>query len=102
MTKRKCVVATNTISLQEQLLDKDVPAVRDLFLKSAGLEAFSEFNCALLVGRANYLCQNRLNRARLGQKDLFETHQRDELTKNCRLGGNGDPCEGIRRNAPQS
>ena len=89
MTKRKCVVATNTISLQEQLLDKDVPAVRNLFLKSAGLEAFSEFNCALLVGRANYLCQNRLNRALLGQKDLFETHQRDELQRIADWVGNG-------------
>ena len=96
MTKRKCVVATNTISLQEQLLDKDVPAVRDLFLKSAGLEAFSEFNCALLVGRANYLCQNRLNRALLGQKDLFETHQRDELQRIADWVAMG-PIEGIRQ-----
>jgi ATP-dependent DNA helicase DinG len=27
LNKRPCVVATNTISLQEQLLDKDIPAV---------------------------------------------------------------------------
>ena len=30
-TKRTCVVATNTISLQEQLLNKDIPSVRTLF-----------------------------------------------------------------------
>jgi ATP-dependent DNA helicase DinG len=96
LTKRKCVVATNTISLQEQLLEKDVPAVRDLFLKSLGLEHFAEFNCALLVGRANYLCQNRLNRALLGQKDLFETHQRDELQRIADWVSMG-PFEGIRQ-----
>ena len=30
LRKRPCVVATNTIDLQEQLLDKDIPAVRQL------------------------------------------------------------------------
>ena len=28
--KRPCVVATNTINLQEQLLEKDIPAVRQV------------------------------------------------------------------------
>ena len=28
---RPCVVATNTISLQEQLLEKDIPSVRRIF-----------------------------------------------------------------------
>ncbi len=80
-TKRKCLVATNTINLQEQLLDKDVPAVRDLFLRSEGLEFMANFRCALLVGRANYLCQNRLNKALMGQVDLFEVNQRNELQR---------------------
>ena len=64
--RRKCVVATNTINLQEQLLEKDLPTVRDLFIRAEGLEIMADFTCALLVGRANYLCQNRLNKALMG------------------------------------
>ena len=30
LRKRPCVVATNTISLQEQLLEKDIPALRKI------------------------------------------------------------------------
>jgi ATP-dependent DNA helicase DinG len=80
-SKRPCVIATNTISLQEQLLEKDIPTLRDLFHRVAHLAVFADFKCALLVGRANYLCQNRLIRARLGQTDLFEGRHRDELQR---------------------
>ena len=69
LSKRKCVIATNTINLQEQLLDKDIPAVRSLFLRTEGLTQMANFHCALLVGRSNYLCQNRLARALIGQGD---------------------------------
>jgi ATP-dependent DNA helicase DinG len=96
ITKRPCVIATNTISLQEQLLEKDVPSVRDLFQRSEGLEEYVDFKCALLVGRANYLCSNRLARALLGQGDLFEGRQREELKRISEWASNG-PLEGIRQ-----
>jgi len=60
--KRPCVVATNTISLQEQLLNKDIPALRSLMELTPAIESFKDFRCALLVGRANYLCTTRLHR----------------------------------------
>lgn len=96
LNRRKCVVATNTISLQEQLLEKDVPTVRDLFQRAGGLELMADFTCALLVGRANYLCQNRLNRALMGQVDLFEANQRIELQRIAEWVATG-PKEGIRQ-----
>ena len=65
-------MATNTISLQEQLLDKDIPAVRTLMEETSSLKNFLNFRCALLVGRANYLCTTRLHRALSGQGELFE------------------------------
>ncbi len=95
-SKRPCVVATNTISLQEQLLQKDVPAVRDLFNRTSGLDEFADFRCALLVGRANYLCTNRLNRALRGQTELFDNRQRDELERIADWAQSG-PAEGIRQ-----
>ena len=94
--RRKCVVATNTINLQEQLLEKDLPTVRDLFIRAEGLEIMADFTCALLVGRANYLCQNRLNKALMGQVDLFEANQRNELQRIAEWVATG-PREGIRQ-----
>ena len=96
LTKRTCVVATNTINLQEQLLEKDIPCVRDLFYRASELNSFADFKCALLVGRANYLCTNRLSRALLGQTDLFENRQRDELERISKWADDG-PLEGIRQ-----
>jgi ATP-dependent DNA helicase DinG len=94
--KRTCVIATNTISLQEQLLEKDIPLVRDLFNRKSQLYSYAEFRCALLVGRANYLCSNRLSRALVGQSDLFENRQRDELARISKWADSG-PIEGIRQ-----
>jgi len=94
--KRKCVVATNTISLQEQLLSKDIPTVRDLFHRTRSLIPYAEFKCSLLVGRANYLCQNRLHRALIGKSDLFDANQYKELQRIADWAASG-PIEGIRQ-----
>jgi ATP-dependent DNA helicase DinG len=79
--KRPCVVATNTISLQEQLLGKDIPALRKLIKEIPNLSEWANFKCALLVGRANYLCSTRLRKTMAGQSELFEGGQRDELQR---------------------
>ena len=97
INKRPCVVATNTISLQEQLLDKDVPAVRTLMESTPSLKDFMDFRCALLVGRANYLCTTRLHRALSGQGELFEGRQRQELERIAKWATTGGATEGIRQ-----
>ena len=94
--KRPCVIATNTISLQEQLLGKDVPALRDLLTGIPSLEEMADFRCALLVGRANYLCSTRLQKTMKGQGDLFEGNQRAELQRIAKWAGSGAK-EGIRQ-----
>lgn len=97
LNKRPCVVATNTISLQEQLLDKDIPAVRTLMEETSSLKNFLNFRCALLVGRANYLCTTRLHRALSGQGELFEGRQRQELERIAKWATSGSAIEGIRQ-----
>ena len=97
LNKRPCVVATNTISLQEQLLDKDIPAVRTLMEETSSLKNFLNFRCALLVGRANYLCTTRLHRALSGQGELFEGRQRQELERVAKWATSGSAIEGIRQ-----
>jgi ATP-dependent DNA helicase DinG len=54
--QRRVVIATNTIALQEQLLEKDLPIVHAV-LDSAG---HPPVHAALLKGRGNYLCTRRL------------------------------------------
>ncbi len=61
--KGKVLVSTYTITLQQQLINKDVP-----FLASAvGIP----FTAQLAKGRGNYLCRRRLEYAMRRQKGLF-------------------------------
>lgn len=53
----RTVVATNTITLQDQILDKDMPLVRSLLQRSE----LGSPSAALLKGRPNYLCTRRLH-----------------------------------------
>jgi len=53
--KRKALISTHTINLQEQLIYKDIPIVQKVLPV--------EFEAALWKGRQNYLCATRLERA---------------------------------------
>lgn len=55
--KGSVVVSTNTINLQQQLIDKDIPAVRSA-LATLGIEP-DKLRVAQLKGRSNYLCFRR-------------------------------------------
>jgi ATP-dependent DNA helicase DinG len=61
---RRVVVATNTIALQDQLVETDLPRIRAV-LEALGL---SEPRVAVLKGRANYLCLRRLLRWRAARR----------------------------------
>lgn len=63
------VVSTNTISLQEQLIDKDIPFLRETLPL--------DFTAVLVKGRGNYVCLRRLNAVATSERALFET--RDEV-----------------------
>lgn len=65
------VVSTYTISLQEQLMYKDIPFLQ----RHMGID----FKAALVKGRTNYLCLRRLARTRHMEADLFKGHQAREL-----------------------
>lgn len=57
---QRVVISTNTITLQEQLINKDIPALCAV-LEAAGVVEPGAIKYALLKGRANYLCLNRWN-----------------------------------------
>ncbi len=56
----RVVISTNTINLQEQIYDKDIPMLQELLPV--------EFRTALVKGRSNYLCQRRLDIFRRNQQ----------------------------------
>ncbi len=55
---KKVCIATATVALQEQLVDKDLPFLR----KHSGLE----FNYTLVKGRQRYVCRHKLSQAVAG------------------------------------
>jgi ATP-dependent DNA helicase DinG len=72
--KRRVVLSTYTISLQEQLVEKDIPLLKE----ALGLE----FRAVLVKGRANYLCLRRLERASRRAATLFTSAaERRELAR---------------------
>src|SRR5436190_4040358 len=70
--RRKAIISTHTINLQEQLIAKDIPIVQKLLPDSP-------FSAVLLKGRANYLCPSRLARAMRAVTELFTPAEHDEL-----------------------
>lgn len=69
--RERTVVSTNTINLQEQLVRKDLP-----FLKQALGE---DFRYALVKGRGNYISIRRAKLAEQTQTVLFEEMQQNSL-----------------------
>lgn len=54
LSGRKTVVSTGTRTLQQQLVENDIPLLREILQYP--------FSCAVLKGRANYLCLRRWKR----------------------------------------
>ena len=71
--KKKAIVSTHTINLQEQLLNKDIPILKKILPV--------EFEAALVKGRQNYLCPRRLERALQQSNELFTGPEQNELNR---------------------
>lgn len=78
---RQLLVSTHTISLQEQVQNKDLPLCRRVFSSQPELEPYADFKSAVLVGKANYLCPTRLATALRDRQELFSTPESDELQR---------------------
>src|ERR1019366_1826445 len=71
--KKKAVVSTHTINLQEQLAEKDLPMLAQILPV--------KFNFTMLKGRANYLCTRRLQKAMQQSGNLFTSSEAGELQR---------------------
>ncbi len=61
--KKRIIVSTHTIALQEQLIKKDLPFLRAIWP--------NEFSAVLVKGRSNYISKRRAEVAQSRQRDLF-------------------------------
>lgn len=68
--RRRIVISTHTISLQEQLLQKDIPFLRSVIPV--------EFTAVLVKGRRNYLSQRRLKNAQQRAASMFSQEKEFE------------------------
>jgi ATP-dependent DNA helicase DinG len=71
--KKKAIISTHTINLQEQLIEKDIP-----FLKE---HLSVDFKAALIKGKNNYICPKRLKVAFENAYSLFENDEIKILDK---------------------
>lgn len=71
----RVVVSTNTISLQEQLINKDIPFLRKILPY--------DFKVVLVKGRSNYICLRRLENLVSYERGLFDS--KDEVNELIRV-----------------
>ena len=71
--KKKAVISTHTINLQEQLVEKDLPVLKQVLPV--------DFSFAMLKGRSNYLCTRRLRKALMQCDSLFTSPEAAELRR---------------------
>jgi len=69
--RERVVVSTNTINLQQQLVEKDIPLVKRILGQDPKV--------VLVKGRGNYLCLHRLNEA-LEEQTLFDEQDPELLS----------------------
>jgi ATP-dependent DNA helicase DinG len=67
----RVVISTHTISLQEQLIRKDLPLLNSVIPR--------EFSAVLVKGRRNYISLRRLQAALARGSSLFDEEARDQL-----------------------
>ncbi|HMP89561.1 MAG TPA: helicase C-terminal domain-containing protein [Kiritimatiellia bacterium] len=67
------VISTYTISLQEQLINKDIPLLQKLVGRP--------FKAVMAKGRSNYLCLRRLARSKRMERDLFRPEDATEIER---------------------
>jgi ATP-dependent DNA helicase DinG len=71
--RKKAIVSTHTINLQEQLTEKDLPLLERILPV--------KFTYTMLKGRANYLCTRRLHKALQQAPQLFTSTEQQELAR---------------------
>ena len=88
--KQRAIVSTCTIALQEQIIGKDLPFLREVLPV--------EFRAELAKGRANYICYRRLGMALANRGRLLATlDEHDQLERVGKWALGDEDCDGSRQ-----
>ncbi len=71
--RKKAIISTHTINLQEQLIQKDLPILEKILPV--------RFSYTMLKGRGNYLCTRRLHKTMAQADHLFTSPEISELQR---------------------
>ena len=77
--KKKAIISTHTINLQEQLIHKDIPILQKVLPV--------EFEAALMKGRQNFLCPRPIGTRAAGGEGTFHRPRTNELRADSGMGG---------------
>ena len=79
--KRKLVVSTHTIALQNQILNKDLKLCRQIFESDPTLSKYAAFQATQLVGKSNYLCNGRMEKWMRDHASKMKEKERAEMER---------------------
>ena len=85
--KRRIIVSTHTISLQEQLIQKDIPLLNSVIPL--------EFSAVLAKGRGNYISLRRMRQALKRADNLFSSDEQHSQLQHLRVWS-GNTVDGSR------
>ena len=85
-SERPFTISSHTISLQEQIREKDLKICRRLFQAVPELRRYGAFKTALMVGKSNYCCSTRLGNAlkdaqSAKQAEMFKNDEKADLIR---------------------
>lgn len=85
-SERPFIISSHTISLQEQIREKDLKICRRLFQAVPELRRYGAFKTALMVGKGNYCCSTRLGNALKDaqlakQAEMFKHDEKADLIR---------------------
>ncbi len=83
--RRRVLISTNTINLQQQLLEKDIPLLK----RALG----QKIRAVLVKGRQNYLCLRKREKLRSEQTSLFSSDDAKDLLRWADSTTTGDKSE---------
>ncbi len=89
--KKRVLIATGTKALQQQLVERDLPFLRDLFKRHFG----QDIKYALCLGTGNYICPRRLAKAQVAglfatEKEVKELNEIQQFAAKTPTGRNLD------------
>jgi len=69
--EERCIISTNTINLQEQIINKDIPFLKEVLDVN--------FKAVLIKGRNNYLCLRKVEAEEREMPTLIVSEEKEEL-----------------------